>query len=103
MYLEVLDSLREWDDPILFWLSRFPGTLSKVFDYGGHVGILYYGFSKYLRFPDAFQWTVCDVPAVTRAGRDLATKRRAGQLSFTNEPRDIEEGYGVLLASGSLQ
>jgi putative methyltransferase (TIGR04325 family) len=102
MYSEVLESLREWDYPVLFWLSRF-SEARRVFDYGGHVGILFYGFSRYLDFPAGFQWTVCDVPAVNRAGEALAEDRGATQLSFTNDFRDVENGYDVLLASGSLQ
>jgi putative methyltransferase (TIGR04325 family) len=87
----------------LYWLSRYPGKLRSVFDYGGHVGILYYGFARYLSFDEDFKWTVCDVPEVTRAGEQLANERDASQISFSNDLEDVQNGCDVLLASGSLQ
>ncbi len=96
------DRVFSYDYPVLFWLKSIvkPGT--KIFDYGGHVGVQFYGYEKYLTYPTGFQWRVCDVPAVTAAGRELAASRGRKELSFTNSPADAD-GFDVLIAAGALQ
>lgn len=93
-----------YDYPALFWLAQsLAEGHTKVFDLGGHVGIKYYAFRRVLSYPDALRWTVCDVPAVVRTGRELAAERKvADKLDFTSEFGD-GSGCDVLYASGSLQ
>ena len=93
-----------YDYPSLFWLGRsIDAGMRRVFDLGGHVGIKYYAFRRVLAYPAGLRWTVCDVPAVVQAGRELAFQREAaGQLDFTTDLRN-GSGCDVLYASGSLQ
>jgi putative methyltransferase (TIGR04325 family) len=93
-----------YDYPGLFWLGRsLDDGMRSVFDLGGHVGIKYYAFRRMLTYPVGLRWTVCDVPAVVKAGQELAVQREAtAQLDFTTDFRQAS-GYDLLYASGSLQ
>jgi len=102
LYRELFQTLREWEYPVLYWLSRLLPETRSVFDFGGHIGILYYGFSRYLDFPDDFRWTVHDVPEVLRRGREIAEARRARHLSFASDLSPVD-GHDLLLISGSQQ
>jgi putative methyltransferase (TIGR04325 family) len=90
------------DYPVLFWLSLLLPRISSVFDWGGHVGISYYTYAKYLNFPEKLRWRVGEVPEIVKAGRALAGSRAATALSFTTEFADAD-GLDLLLANGSLQ
>ena len=77
--------------------------MRSVFDLGGHVGIKYYAFRRMLNYPADLRWTVCDVPAVVKAGTELAAQRDAqAQLAFGTDYA-AASGCDVLYASGSLQ
>ncbi|HEY2407952.1 MAG TPA: methyltransferase, TIGR04325 family [Polyangiaceae bacterium] len=90
------------DYPLLFWLGRLSSKFSSVFDWGGHVGVSYYTYSKYLGLAADVRWCVGDVPEIIKAGRALAAARSSPGLSFTTDFADAD-GCDVLLANGSLQ
>jgi len=92
------------DYPVLFWLTRIIGEgCRRVFDVGGHIGVGYYAYQRYLAYPPEMTWTVCDVPAVVAQGRALAKERDGlGQLHFTDRFEECA-GADVLLGIGSLQ
>jgi putative methyltransferase (TIGR04325 family) len=73
-----------------------------VFDVGGHVGVSFHGWRRYLDYQPGLRWLVQEVPAVAAAGATLAKERGATQLSFTS---DLAAGRGcdVLLSAGALQ
>ncbi|HEU4731390.1 MAG TPA: TIGR04325 family methyltransferase [Kofleriaceae bacterium] len=103
MYRDRVEAVHLSDYPVLFWLARLirPGT-RRLFDLGGHIGLRFYGFRTRLELPDGFQWQVMDVPAVVRAGRELAREKAAAQLTFTDRREDLA-GADILFATGSLQ
>ena len=102
MYRDKLQQVEATDYPVLFWMSRIL-TAGRLFDFGGHIGVKYYSYRKYLTFPAGLIWEVCDVPAVTEAGRALATEQGVeGSLRFTNDVLNCS-GAGLLFCSGSLQ
>jgi len=92
------------DYPVMFWLARlFESGANSVFDIGGHIGIGYYAYQKYVRFPETIRWRVLDVPAVNKAGEEFALEHdKARRLDFTDKPADAD-GYDIIFASGSLQ
>lgn len=90
------------DYPALLWLSRLMPDTRRLFDIGGHVGLMYYAYKPYLPYRPDLTWTVCDVPAVVRNGEALARERGAAALRFTTELTDAD-GTDVILATGSLQ
>jgi len=101
MYRDSIGKIRSNDYPVLFWLQKLLGSERTLFDLGGHVGVKFYGFTSYLDFSNLV-WTVCDVPAVAKAGRVLAEERGVSGLRFTDQYND-GSGQDILLCSGSLQ
>lgn len=103
LYAEDLEPYLK-DYPAALWLERAFGEGAKsVFDLGGHFGVKYYALASRLSYPGDLRWTVCDVPAVTRRGAEIAAERdRGGHLRFTTEYGDLD-GQDVLYASGSIQ
>lgn len=102
MYREVMTSIRGYDYPVLYWLKDNIGDIEKVLDFGGHVGILYYGMSRKLQLPPDLEWIVYDVPAVVEEGRKLAAEKSEGHLSFVTELDGLPP-VDLFLASGSPQ
>ncbi len=102
MYRDRMQKACESDYAVLFWLRDLlkPGT--HVFDFGGHVGVSWYGWRNYLAYPPGLRWTVCDVPAIVRQGEAMALEQGAQGLAFTS---DLHEGRDadVLLSAGALQ
>lgn len=92
------------DYPMMFWLERFFGLgARRVFDLGGHIGIAYYAYQKYLAYPDGLRWTVQDVPAVNAAGQRWAAEHDASRrLAFADDVA-VASDCDVLFAAGSLQ
>ncbi len=101
MYQDELGELRPTDYPVLFWLDRLLQATTSIVDFGGHVGVKYYAFSKYLSIPENYSWTVCDVPAVAAAGAELAA-REGAPIKFVSSLRDAG-AHDILFCSGSLQ
>ena len=97
-----LDKAFASDYPALFWLDRMLGEQRSLFDWGGHIGVSYYAYQKYLALPPSFRWCVCDVPEIAKAGAKLAAEKGERNLSFTTEPPEMS-GFDILMAAGSLQ
>lgn len=104
MYRNQLDQIRVSDYPVVHWLSQLLATgQRRLFDLGGHIGLSYYSFRRYLDYPSDLRWLVHDVAAVVAAGRDWAVAHDAeGRLEFTGA-RDDADGADVLFTSGALQ
>ena len=92
------------DYPMMYWLGRFfTDGARSVFDIGGHIGIAYYAYQKYLSYPAGLRWTVMDVPAVNAAGERWAKEHdAAARLHFADEVGKAS-GADLLFAAGSLQ
>jgi putative methyltransferase (TIGR04325 family) len=92
------------DYPMIYWLGRwFADGAHRVFDIGGHIGIAYYAYQKYLAYPSSLSWTVMDVPAVNAAGNSWAIEHDpARRLHFADDVGSAS-GSDVLFAAGSLQ
>lgn len=102
LYKERIDRVFPTDYPVLYWMKYFQDSYHNVFDFGGHVGIHYYSYSKYLNYESINNWTVCDVESVTEEGKLLATQKKAAKINFVNQIEQAD-GYDLFLASGSLQ
>ena len=104
MYLERIKRIYPSDYPVIFWLQKvFAQGQKTVFDLGGHIGIGYYGYQRYVDYPRGLRWTVSDVPAVMARGAEIARERDpAGRLGFNGDFRGAG-GVDVLLALGVLQ
>jgi len=102
LYRERLAGVYGYDYPVLFWLKPRLQAARRVFDFGGHVGIHFYTYERYLSYPRDLRWTVCDVAATVSAGQDLAEQRGRREILFTTRPEEAD-GADVFLAAGSLQ
>lgn len=101
-FMEPSGPLLPSDYPVLFWLDKALAESSRLLDIGGYVGISYYTYRNYLRYPDDLDWMIQDVPAVTAAGTELARSRDSAGLSFTTDITPALKPQTVL-AAGSLQ
>jgi putative methyltransferase (TIGR04325 family) len=102
-FLGYKSSIRSSDYPVLFWLEKLLPQNSRVFDFGGYLGISYYSYQKLLEYPANLQWTIYDVPAVAAAGAKLAEEKDARrQLTFTTALERAQE-FPLFLSFGSLQ
>lgn len=102
MYSERLDKVFAEDYPALFWLKDLAPKFSKVFDFGGHVGLHFYGLRQRLELPKSCEWVVSDVPQVMAEGERLAKTRGAKGLRFEGGFSG-GDGADVFLSSGALQ
>jgi putative methyltransferase (TIGR04325 family) len=103
-YRNQLEAIRVSDYPLLYWLSRLIASGHRnVFDLGGNIGVTYYGFGRYLDYPDELRWQVHDMPVVMAAGRQRAAEHDPGRrLSFADAP-ERADGADILVTTGALQ
>ncbi|MBM3647687.1 MAG: methyltransferase, TIGR04325 family [Alphaproteobacteria bacterium] len=88
-----------WDYPILYWLKRLSPDIERIIDAGGHIGVKYRAFARYVAL-DRIDWIVYDLPAQVRAGR-AELRPQDSTLSFVERIEDAPPA-DVLLASGLL-
>lgn len=104
MYRDYLHRVWPYDYPMMLWLDKVLRTgARKVFDLGGHVGINYYAYQKYVEYPDDMSWTIFDVPAVAEAGKKLAEKIDARKTLQFTDVFDGAKNADVLFTAGCLQ
>lgn len=104
MYVERTEKVYPTDYPAMFWLSRlFAEGCKTVFDLGGHIGISYYAYRRYLTYPAQLTWGVHDVPAVMAQGRLFASQKDDDNRLQFHEHFAAASGADVLFALGSLQ
>jgi putative methyltransferase (TIGR04325 family) len=104
LYPERLGQVYPGDYPMMLWLTKaFADGVTRVFDLGGHVGVSYYAYQPYVRYPTELQWAINDVPAVAERGRAIAAARdHRRALSFV-PTFDSASGADLLFTSGCLQ
>lgn len=100
-YINLLEVTKPSDYAAFYWLGKILPDIRTLFDFGGNLGWSYYSFQKYLQYPERLRWTICDVPAVVKAGARLAVERGASHLRFATDFRDCD-GADVLYSSGTL-
>ncbi len=102
LHLELSKTLRPSDYAALYWISRICSRAISVFDFGGHVGNLFYSYFNYLADTcDSVKWTVFDLPKTVTAGQELARQRAACGLEFTTSLEQYSSDQ-VLLISGAF-
>ena len=103
-WLEERLRLSAHDYPPLFWLSRlvFDERRSAIADFGGSVGVSFYAFERYVKFPAGVHWIVCELPQVVELGSRIARDRGESRLEFVAEPA-VLSGASVFFAAGALQ
>src|SRR3569833_664234 len=102
LYQHRMEKACQSDYGALYWLRGLVAADTFIFDFGGHVGVSYYGWKSYLGYPPGLRWLVYDVPAIVRAGIELAGQRESTGLTITSDLTDGRD-CNVFLAAGSLQ
>lgn len=102
VHLDRVHGVLPYDYPVLLWLAPVLAKQVAVFDFGGNVGVHYYGYARYIPYRDDLTWTVCELPVLIAKGKAIASGREAPHLSFT-EKFERADGADVLLAAGVLQ
>jgi putative methyltransferase (TIGR04325 family) len=91
-----------FDYPIMFWLQKLLPGCRLLFDLGGGVGISYFGYRKYLKYPADMIWLVNELPASVALGSRIAREEGGEALRFTTSLEELPSA-DILLAAGSLQ
>lgn len=102
LYRHRMEKANQSDYAVLFWLKSILDERSFVCDFGGHVGVSYHGWQRYLAYRQGLRWLVYDVPAIVRVGAELAQERPSEGLVFTSDLADAR-GCSVFMAAGALQ
>ena len=104
MYMDRTRKTYPTDYPVMFWLAKLIAEGCRtLFDLGGHVGVSYYAYRRYLDYPAQLRWTVHDVPAVMEQGRRIAAEKDADRRLDFADSFDAAGGKDILMALGSLQ
>jgi putative methyltransferase (TIGR04325 family) len=96
--------LRDYDYPLLYWVSRLllPGT--RLLELGGSIGNFYFSSKKYFSHPDAIQWTIVELEAAVTLGNEIAERRGEKALKFIES--DIiqhADGADIFVTAGTIQ
>jgi putative methyltransferase (TIGR04325 family) len=102
IWLEQPDPVAPSSYPLFFWLTQIARNDTTLLDYGGSIGLTYYGFQRRAVMPPGLRWVVVEVPRMAEQGRIAATRYSATCLEFVTDiaaapPADI------LLSAGALQ
>ena len=99
-----IDTVRPADYAIMLHLRNLlqPGT--RLVDLGGSIGMACYTAQKYFPFPPSVSWTVCDVPQMVEAGKEVAA-REHGQSVVPQFVTDLKDAGAcdIFFSSGALQ
>lgn len=103
MYKTMAAKLFPHDYPNLFWLENKREEINTVYDFGGHFGMKYYAYKKYLKKHETLNWFVHDMPAVMDEGEKHAKDQNVdAHLKFCRDRSNINRS-DFFMALGSLQ
>jgi putative methyltransferase (TIGR04325 family) len=82
IWSDCVDPVRPGSYPLFFWCQRLlqPGT--TIIDYGGSVGLTFYGYHRYARLPQGATWTVVELPLIVAQGRRIAQREGARNAAY---------------------
>jgi putative methyltransferase (TIGR04325 family) len=104
LYMERTRKAYSTDYPVMFWLQKLLAEgCTTVFDLGGHIGVSFYAYQRFLSYPASLRWVVHDVPAVLERGRAIAEKDDQHRYLSFSEDFSTADGMEILIALGSLQ
>jgi putative methyltransferase (TIGR04325 family) len=101
-YKWLAEAPRAGDYPTMFWLREVLKSGSRVFDFGGNVGVTFFAWQNHIDYPSDIHWMVEDVSSILDAGRAFVKERGETRVQFTDRFEDAD-GYDILLSCGCLQ
>ena len=102
IWSDCVNPVRPGSYPLFFWFLRLLHPRASVLDYGGSVGLTYYGYHRYARLPEGASWTIVELPLIADQGRRIAQREGTRNLFFTSDI-GAPESCDILVAAGSLQ
>jgi putative methyltransferase (TIGR04325 family) len=102
LWLHQYDMIQPTAYSTFFWIQQILRDNDILVDYGGSIGLSYYGYTERTLLPEGVTWNVVEVPAVAEAGRELAEKNHATGLTFFDDLRKAPPST-LLFSAGALQ
>ena len=101
-YIFQIDYMLPTTYATFFWLSKLLQPQSTLLDYGGNIGLSYYGYVKRRELPAGVRWVIVEVPQLVAVGTKMAQRQKAGQLEFATELASAPQ-CDILFSAGALQ
>ncbi|MEL7022833.1 MAG: methyltransferase, TIGR04325 family [Pseudomonadota bacterium] len=102
--VDVTRWLHDHDFPMLFWLSKALTDNSRVVEFGGSLGHLFYSIRDLFPLGDSVDWTILELPQAVAAGRELSARMNESRLKFAESNKEALVLDGDLfLSAGALQ
>lgn len=102
IWVDEISPMRAGTYPVLFWLSHLLREGATIVDYGGSIGLTYYGFQRFARLPAGSRWVVVEVPKIVAQGRRVAARESAVGLEFETAIAAAPKA-DIFLSLGALQ
>jgi len=101
-YLFQIDYMLPTTYATFFWLSKLLQPQSTLLDYGGNIGLSYYGYVKRQALPEGARWVIVELPHLVAIGTKMAQRQKAAQLEFATELGSAPR-CDILFSAGALQ
>lgn len=88
--------------PLFFWLTQIVRQDATLLDYGGSIGLTYYGFRRLASLPAGLRWVVVEVPRMAEQGKAMAARHSACGLEFITDIAAAPSA-DILISAGALQ
>ena len=102
LWLHQYDMIQPTAYSTFFWIQEILKENDALVDYGGSIGLSYYGYTERTALPKGVTWNVVEVPTVAETGRELATKNHATGLVFFDDLRRAPPST-LFFSAGALQ
>jgi putative methyltransferase (TIGR04325 family) len=102
LWLNHYDMIQATAYSTFFWLQAVLKEGDCLVDYGGSVGLSYYGYIERVDLPEGVTWNIVEVPSVAEAGRQLAKKNHVTGLVFHEDLRNAPPAT-VFFSAGAIQ
>jgi putative methyltransferase (TIGR04325 family) len=102
LWLKHYDMIQPTAYSTFFWIQSILEENDCLVDYGGSVGLSYYGYTERIDLPKGVTWNVVEVPTVAEAGVRLAKDNHATQLVFYDDLRKAPPSQ-IFFSAGAIQ
>ncbi|HVC91676.1 MAG TPA: methyltransferase, TIGR04325 family [Acidobacteriaceae bacterium] len=102
LWLTHYDMIQPTAYSTFFWIQTILKENDSVVDYGGSIGLSYYGYTERTSLPQGVTWNIVEVPKIAEAGRHLAEKNHAAGLVFYDELRQAPPAK-LFFSAGTIQ
>ena len=102
--VDITNWIHDHDYPLLFWLTKALDANTRVVEFGGSLGHLFYSTRTLLPLGEDVVWTILELPDAVSAGRELAAQMQEPRLRFeVSTDRRLPLRGDLFLSAGALQ